>query len=251
MHKLFHAATTSLALLVAPMAATAADMQVPVKTTSAVMPPLFNWTGFYIGGNLGGAWAHRNWTDILGVNFNNGNSDGVFIGGGEVGFNYQFDNFLFGVEADFDWPANNNNGNGVLVPVLNQTVQVTSNDTWVSTLAARFGWTYDRVLFYGKFGGGWVGNNGITVNNLTTGNSITGFNSNTAIGWLFGGGIEWAFANNWTVKFEYDYLGRGGRTFTVPVGAPFLAGDTFTTSGTSIQMAKVGVNYLFNCCGRY
>ena len=256
MHKLFLslAAATSLALLIAPVAVNAADMELPVKAwkaPSGVMAPLFNWTGFYIGGNLGGGWAHRNWTDRLGVDFNNGNSNGRFIGGGQVGFNYQFDTFVFGIEGDFDWAANNNNGNGVFVPFLNQTVQVTSNDTWVTTLAARFGWAWDRVLFYGKGGGGWVGNNGFTVTNLTNGTSITGSNSNTAGGWLVGAGIEWAFANYWTVKFEYDYLGLGGRSFTVPAGSPFLINDTFTTNGVHFQMVKVGVNYLFNCCGRY
>jgi outer membrane immunogenic protein len=53
------------------------------------------------------------------------------------------------------------------------------------------------------------------------------------------------------VKFEYDYLGLGGRSFTVPAGSPFLINDTFTTNGVNFQMVKVGVNYLFNCCGRY
>jgi hypothetical protein len=57
--------------------------------------------------------------------------------------------------------------------------------------------------------------------------------------------IEWAFARNWTVKFEYDYLGLGSRTIVVPAGAPFLLGDTFTL-GRNVQEAKVGINYLFN-----
>jgi outer membrane immunogenic protein len=80
-----------------------------------------------------------------------------------------------------------------VVPTLGgNLVQVTSNDTWLSTLAARFGVAYDRVLFYGKAGGGWVGNNGFTVTNLTTGRSIAGSNSNRASGWLVGAGLEWA-----------------------------------------------------------
>jgi outer membrane immunogenic protein len=84
---------------------------------------------------------------------------------------------------------------------------------------------------------------------VTTGASITGSNSNTASGWLVGAGIEWAFANNWSAKFEYDYLGLSGRTFAVPAGSVFLAGDTFTTGGNSIQMAKVGINYRFGMYG--
>jgi len=233
--------------------AMAADMTpapAPVYSKAPIMAPVFSWTGFYIGGNLGGAWAHHNVTDtLLGLNFSNGTNNGVFIGGGQVGGNYQFSNFVIGVEGTFDWASNNNNATtGVVVPVgplAGNTIQVTSNNTWISTLAGRFGVAYDRVLFYGKGGGAWVGNSSFTVTNVTTGASITGSNSNTTSGWLAGAGIEWAFANNWTVKFEYDYIGLSGRTFTVPVGSPFLVGDTFTTGSNNIQMATVGVNFLF------
>jgi len=249
MRKLF---LTSLALsaLLASMAAHAADMPVKAKASPppAPLPPPFSWTGFYIGGNLGGAWAHGGVTDsAFGLNFSNGNNNGVFIGGGQLGFNYQFSNLVVGVEGDFDWAANNNKtGTGVLVPALGSTFRVTSNDRWVSTAAARFGVAVDRVLFYGKAGGGWVGNSNFTVTNLTTGTSIIGSNNNTNSGWLVGAGAEWAFANNWSAKIEYDYLGLSGRTFTVPVGSPFLVGDTFTTGRPNVQMAKVGINYRFN-----
>jgi outer membrane immunogenic protein len=248
MPKLFHAVAALSVLLVASVAANAADMQVPVKAPPPVMPLPFSWTGFYIGGNLGGAWAHRDVTDSLfGLNFSNGTNNGVFIGGGQIGGNYQFSNFVVGVEGSFDWAANNNNTTtGIVVPGLGgNTVQVTSNNTWITTLAGRLGVAYDRVLFYGKGGGAWVGNNSFTVTNVTTGTSITGSNSNTTSGWLAGAGLEWAFANNWTLRFEYDFIGLSGRTFTVPAGSPFLVGDTFTTGSSNIQMATVGVNFLF------
>jgi outer membrane immunogenic protein len=64
-------------------------------------------------------------------------------------------------------------------------------------------------LFYGKVGGGWVGNNSFTITNVTTGASITTSNNNTNSGWLVGAGIEWAFAPNWSAKIEYNYLGAG------------------------------------------
>ncbi len=248
----FHSSVAALALLTIPVAASAADLKpAPVYTKAPMMAPVFSWTGFYIGGNIGGAWARHGVTDSLfGVNFDNGSNNGTFIGGGQLGLNYQINNFVLGVEGDFDWGANNNNtGNGVFVPGLGQTIRVSSNDTWIATAAARFGVAVDRVLFYGKAGGGWVGNNGFTVTNVTTGASITGSNSNTASGWLVGAGIEWAFAGNWSAKFEYDYLGLSGRTFTVPAGSVFLAADTFTTGGNSIQMAKVGINYRFGMYG--
>jgi len=72
----------------------------------------------------------------------------------------------------------------------------------------------------------------------------SGSNTNTNSGWLVGAGIEWAFAPNWSVKIEYDYLGLNSQTFTAPAGG-FLAGDTFTTSNPNVQMVKVGANYLF------
>jgi outer membrane immunogenic protein len=214
-----------------------------------MMVPVFTWTGFYIGGNLGGAWAHTDVTDTLfGLNFSNGNSNnGVFIAGGQVGGNYQFGNFVVGLEGTFDWAAkNNSNTTGITVPGGN-IIQVTSNNTWVSTLAARFGVAFDRVLVYGKGGGAWIGNNGFTVTNVTTGVSFTGSNSNTTTGWVAGAGIEWAFATNWTLKAEYDFIGLSSRSFTIPAGSafPFGPGDTFTTGSNNIQMATVGVNFLF------
>ena len=99
-------------------------------------------------------------------------------------------------------------------------------------------------LFYGKAGGGWIGNEDFTVTNLTTGSSFTISNDSSNGGWLVGAGVEWA-----SVKVEYNYLGLEDRTFTVPAGSPFLPGDTFTQSNRNIQMVKVGINYLFNWSG--
>ena len=229
----------------------AADM--PMKAPPPPPPlPVFSWTGFYVGGNIGGAWSRNTWTDtILLTNFNNGGNNGAFIGGGQVGVNYQVNNFVIGGEWDLDWASNHNNGNGVITPL--GTFVVTNNDRWITTLAARFGWAVDHWLFYGKAGGGWVGNNNnsLTVTNITTGVSITcgSFSTNCGNntgGWLVGAGFEYAFTNNWTVKLEYDYLGLGNRTFLIPATAALLPGDTFTSGNRNVQMFKVGVNYLWN-----
>ena len=239
------------ALLATAIGAQAADLPVRQAPPPVYVPPAFSWTGFYIGGNIGGAWANRNVTEnFFGTTFNNG-SNGVFIAGGQIGGNYQFGSFVVGAEADFDWLAsNNNNGAGVLIPAIANTVAVTSNNRWITTAAARFGVAFDRVLVYGKAGGGWVGTNGFTVTNVTTGASVAG-GSNTASGWLVGAGVEWAFASNWSMKLEYDYLGLSNWSYTVPTTATFLGGDTFTTSNRNVQMVKLGFNYLFNSGGRY
>src|SRR5215813_11402672 len=115
-------------------------------------PPPFSWTGFYLGGNIGGAWARRDVTDtVLGVNFNPGNNNGVFIGGGQLGYNWQVGYAVLGIEADFDGAANNNNTGTVFIPRVGN-IQVTSNNRWITTLAARFGVTNGPWLFYGKAG---------------------------------------------------------------------------------------------------
>src|SRR6185503_15968390 len=124
MHKLFHTIAALSVLLPISMAAHAADMTArPVPYA----PPPFSWMGLYLGGNIGGAWANRDVSD----SFLDG-KNGVFIGGGQLGFNWQVSNFVFGLEADFDG-ANNNNTGTVFIPTLG-TVQVTSNDRWVMTL---------------------------------------------------------------------------------------------------------------------
>jgi outer membrane immunogenic protein len=253
MRKVFHATAAFSLLLATTITANAADVRArpaPYAPPPPVYaPPPFSWTGFYVGGNIGGAWANRDVTDtFLGVNFNNGNSNGVFIGGGQLGYNWQVGYAVLGIEADFDGAANNNNTLTVNTLTFGP-VQVTSNNRWITTLAARFGVTNGPWLFYGKAGGGWVGSNDFTVTNLTTGSSITVSNNRSNSGWLVGAGIEWAFLPNWSAKVEYNYLGLDDRTFIVPAGSPFLPGDTFTASNRNVQMVKVGINYRFNWSG--
>jgi outer membrane immunogenic protein len=241
---------TSVALIaLGTSVAGAADL--PVKAAPPPPPAVLNWTGFYGGFNLGGAWVHNSWTDsVFGATFNN-RSNGAFLAGAQIGGNYQIGSFVIGGEWDVDW-VSSHTGNGVVIPN-GSTIVLTDNNRWITTVAARFGYAFDQLLFYGKAGGGWVGNNGLSVTNLTTGftfgcTTLTGFTNcnNTIGGWLVGAGLEWAFAPHWSLKFEYDYLGLGNRTFTVPATAPFLVGDTFTSSNRNVQMVKIGVNYLWN-----
>src|SRR5215510_7635377 len=103
------------AMAIGTAAASAADM--PYKAPPPPLP-VFSWTGFYIGANIGGAWTNNRWTDTLFLtNFNNNNNNGRFIGGGQIGGNYQIGQFVIGAEWDFDWAGNNNNNNvGVFIP---------------------------------------------------------------------------------------------------------------------------------------
>jgi len=211
--------------------------------TPVYVPPAFSWTGFYVGGNLGGAWANTRVTDTtLGADFGR-SSNSVFIGGGQLGANYQFGAFVLGAEWDFDWAGSDNDPTATIGGL---TLRARAHDKWISTATARFGFANDRWLWYGKAGGGWIGHDNITVTNVATGASITGGGEKSNSGWVVGAGTEWAFANNWTAKVEYEYLGLDRRTFVVPAGSPFLAGDTITHGDRNVQTVKAGVNYLFN-----
>jgi opacity protein-like surface antigen len=179
----------------APQAALAADL--PVKAPVNQAPtPVYNWTGFYLGANIGGAWSDGTLTDNnLGASWNPGGTG--FIGGVQAGYNLQAGNFLFGVEGDFDGTTFTGTTGPVATPL--GLVQASANKNWITTLAARVGIAQDRWLVYGKFGGGWA-QDSAALNVVNGGTIWTGSHTNS--GWLAGAGIEYAFANNWTGKLE-------------------------------------------------
>lgn len=219
----------------------------PPRAPAAYVPvaaPTFSWTAFYIGGNVGAGWNHGNVTDSV-HNYGWGaNNSATFVGGGQVGVNYQINALVLGVEGDFDWFANNNNSGGG-VTAFGTTVQGSSNGRWLTTLTGRLGVAADRVLLYAKGGGAWVGSNNLTLLDVPTGTTVSFSNNNTNTGWTAGAGIEWAFADNVSVRAEYDYVALSNYSFTVPAGVA-LAGDVFSTSNRNISMLTLGINVLFH-----
>jgi opacity protein-like surface antigen len=223
--------TSAILGLGLPQAATAADL--PVKTPiykAPIAPAVYNWTGFYLGGHIGGAWSNIALTDNdLGVSWKPGGTG--FIGGVQAGYNLQAGNFLYGIEGDFDWTT----FKGATGPISTSLglIQASASKDWMSTLAARVGITQDRWLVYGKFGGGWAQDSAAL--NVVNGGAIwTGSHTNS--GWLAGAGIEYAFANNWTGKLEYDYIGLTNSSVSMP---------PVVNASRDIQMLKVGANYQF------
>jgi outer membrane immunogenic protein len=158
--------------LAASQTASAADLgpvrRAPPAAPAFVPPPVFNWTGFYIGGNLGVAWTEGDVTDNFGNSFHN-SQQAVFTGGGQVGANYQWNWLVVGVEGDFDWLANNHNSSNTLTNVTTGgSISVSnsnSNDGPVGGVGVEWAfapnWTakleYDRLFlndrnFTGVFG---------------------------------------------------------------------------------------------------
>jgi outer membrane immunogenic protein len=247
--------------LAASQAASAADLgparrAPPPAAPAYVPPPVFSWTGFYIGGNLGAAWTRASvCCDDFGNSFHN-SQQAVFTGGGQVGANYQWNWLVLGVEADFDWLANNHNSTNALI-IGNNAFQLSANDRWITTVTGRVGYAFNigggawgwgwnpgsggPWLIYGKGGWGWAGVNNPTLTNVTTGNSISISNSNSHDGPVGGVGVEWAFAPNWTAKLEYDRLFLNSSNFAIPD-----IGRNISLFDHDVQTVVVGVNYLFN-----
>ena len=210
-------------------AAIAAEM--PVKVPPATPIP-YNWSGPYVGANFGGAFSNAT-ANVAGTAWDPGATK--FIGGFQLGYNWQFGHFLIGVEGDFDGAVFGRPDIPLATPL--GPVRASANQDWIGTLAARVGLTSDKWLYYGKVGGGWAEDRAALI--FPNGTSWSG--SSTVGGWLAGAGIEYAFKPSWTVKLEYDYLGLGNWTAsTVPS----------VNWNRDVQMIKMGVNYMFNDGGQ-
>ena len=131
-------------------AAVAAD-QAPVYAPP-VTPPPYNWSGLYLGANVGGAWSNRT-LSIAGTTWDDPGST-AFIGGFQLGYNLQAGHLLVGVEGDFDWASFGRPSFPVSSPL--GPVQFSDRQKWISTVAARFGIAIGRWVTYGKVGGGWA-----------------------------------------------------------------------------------------------
>jgi len=225
-------------------AASAADL--PMKAAPLPVVPPFSWTGFYIGGNAGaGVLLDQGYQNIVSTD---ADRHGIgALAGGQIGYNYQMGMLVLGIEGEGSWSGmqvNQDSFNGINPGTLVSTATI--KNRYDFDIAGRFGLAIDHALIYGK--AGWVAGN-FAWNLTDTFN--TGFNNNgsaTLNGLLIGIGLEYAFANNWTVKFEYDYLGFGAKDVlfsqvNCSTCTPFT---TTTNVSADKHIFKVGFNYLFN-----
>ncbi len=202
------------------------------KAPAYTAPELvYSWTGFYIGGHLGGAFAGNNSLE---------GSGGRFMGGVQGGFDYQFaTNWVVGAEAQYSWLSSNNN-NGVLFP--GSTLVTTKNDQ-LGSATGRLGYTWGPALLYAKGGYAWRDNNniGVAVGGVPAAFTTDGTHKD---GYTVGAGLEYMFAPNWSAKAEYQYYNFGTTTFTS--GPAPIVGTHFRDDEHTV---KVGVNYRFGWGG--
>jgi outer membrane immunogenic protein len=262
MKKLVLGAT--LAGLLAAGPAMAADLPVsPPYKAPAVMAPVYSWTGFYIGGNVGYSASDRSASSLslvspgfapVGENFSLAPSG--WLGGAGVGYNWQMRNWVFGVEGDWQWTGQKDSFCGLFAcsPTISDGfTTVTERLSWFATARGRVGYAVDRTLFYVTGGGAWAKVKTDIAEvcptgcgpNLSTAQSALGSFSDTKAGWVVGGGIESAVWRNWTVKAEYLHLDLGTLTRSVGVAGGAEPFTTTLQSRIRDNIFRVGVNYHF------
>jgi outer membrane immunogenic protein len=233
--------TATIIVSVVSGSALAADMSqpgpAPVYSKAPMVMPMYSWTGCYVGGNIGGLWATTNWTIAAnGAAITNQNISG-FLGGGQVGCNYQISTWVFGVQGDYDWTNSNTATADMAAVVLTDHTNIKS----LASVTGRVGYAWDRFLGYVKGGGAWEKETYSTTLNVFGLTFSTA--SETRTGWTIGVGGEYGFTDWLTAFAEYDYYGFGTttNTFTTIVGVPQVASIKETQS-----VAKAGFNFKFS-----
>jgi len=224
--------TVGLVALCASAPALAADLA-PYTKAPAMAAPVYNWTGFYIGAHAGGAIAGGIVDPASGDT-----SDGQYLGGVQVGADYQFaPHWVVGIEGQYSWLSSNNtavNFPGGFV--------YSNDERALGSVTGRLGYVVGPVLLYSK--GGYAYSD--YRQNLTLGGAPVAFglDGSRKNGFTVGAGIEYMLTQNWSTKFEYQYYDFGNSTFVTPV--PLAAFGAFNNNE---HVLKFGVNYRFGLAG--
>ena len=209
-------------LLASPVVA--ADL--PVTTKAPPPPALYNWTGCYGGVHFGSVFTQSDWGAL------GSDHDGGLVLGGQLGCNYQVSTWVFGVQGDADW----SNASGTQTDALTGGTDEWKNKS-LASVTGRFGYAWNRMLFYTKGGSAWINDKFTTYD---TNNNVTATVSGTRNGWTVGGGFEYAIISNLSMFFEYDFYDFGTKT----VGLTSVAGPVDIRERDSV--VKIGGNWKFS-----
>ena len=254
----------AIATVVFSTTAFAADL--PARTYTkvpAIVSPASDWSGFYIGGDLGGAWAHTTSTQnplpssvAFGLDpqtFSYGGSS--FLGAVHLGYNWQVSpRFLVGIEGDLAWLRADGSASGIwtdggvttCVPVASCATTMSMSVTALASIRGRAGvLVTPTMLLYGTGGAAW----GKQTYNADGFNRNIGYDapasvSATTSGFVAGGGLEAMFTGTWLLRAEYLYsrFGNGPNVSVFPQ-PPF--GQNYTWGNTSVNTASIGLSYRF------
>jgi outer membrane immunogenic protein len=227
------------------LAAIAVGGPASAADVAAKAPPVaspFSWAGLYIGASIGGVWARDQIADLDGLNAKQTYSlrDGGVIGSGVFGYNFQVEQFVYGIEADLGGIGLSKTigePNGGRPPITTNHL----GSGFYGDVTARLGFAFDRVLIYAK--GGWAFYDGTADVDNTLGGLGGGIVStgNFTGGWTIGGGLEYAFSPAWSAKVEYLHFDFGTNTATlVTPDRNFRFPNDLTANAVTI-----GLNYHF------
>jgi outer membrane immunogenic protein len=260
--------------IIASRAAIAGDL---APAPPPPIPTAYDWTGLYIGAHAGGSWEKTEFSDPSSYNIYNlttgatppasiflsgptplSMSTSSFVGGLQTGANVQVGKLVLGTELDYSWTSMKGSMNGALPPAPGSIF--TGSETfgfrtqWIATATTRLGVARDTWMLYGKAGAAWTGGN-YTLSTadagVGAGTLVGGFSGSSAqdtrTGWTLGTGIEWAFARNFTVRLEYDFIDFGTWSETIPVtgaiGGAKIAANSAISISEQISEVKFGINY--------
>jgi len=229
----------AIAAIATGLPAVAADLPRKAPPYKAAPVAMLNWTGCYIGGNVGYGRAHNEYSPdptalFLPAEAPNQTIDGV-VGGGQIGCDYQFDPFVVGIQGMFDATSMSGTGDPY---ISGKTLK--ASVPWLATLTGRVGYAFQpNLLAYVKGGGAWARTNFDFLPAAPSGSGNV-----TRSGWTVGGGFEWMFMPNWSVFLEYNHLDFGNRleTFTNINGIASMN----MNFKQNIDLVQLGVNYRFN-----
>jgi outer membrane immunogenic protein len=240
-------AIAALPLLALAATASAADLP---RRPSYVAPPLVQlvptWTGFYVGGNIGGGWANAA-ADFSTTGPVFGTADNHmtgFAGGAQLGYNWQTGPLVLGAEADFQF-ANIDGSLSTSCPAglcgVPLSASYDQKIPWFGTARGRIGYAQDGWLIYAT-GGYAYGRLETNASATAGGLTATLSQKDSRDGWTAGGGIEVALTPHWSLKAEYLYMdfGKNTTTWAVP-GLPTLT----DASKLNMNVVRTGVNYRF------
>ena len=243
--------------------ANAAEMPVKAPAAQQPAPPPFSWTGFYIGAEFG--WGESRTESIRNVGnttfpvgFTQTIEHNGVLAGGEVGANYQINQFVIGVEGDWQGAGISGTNNVASPLVAGRFTEEAREVNWVATVTGRAGVAWDRWLLYAKGGAAWRRVNQSASNTTISGAGVTlaseSVFADTQSGYVVGGGLEWAFSEQVSVKVEGDWYNFGSAGSTGGIcnfggcggaGAIVAAGEVTDTTREMWEI-KGGVNIHFN-----
>jgi outer membrane immunogenic protein len=239
--KKFLLGTVGLAALGAAAPASAADMAVKAPPPP-VVAPIYNWSGFYIGGNGGWGESHNclDFIPTTGGIISGGCSDrSGGVAGGQLGYRWQTGGFVFGLEGQGDWADLSSSRVSLINPDFTTRTRVDG----IGLFTGQIGYAWNAALLYVK-GGAAVTSNSFDV--LTTvGNVDVASAGSTRWGAAVGVGGEYGFTPNWSVGLEYDHLFMGNANNSFSVVNPIVAG-ALNRINQDVDMVTVRVNYRFD-----